>query len=279
VYERHGGSSGGTAGTAISTLGSVDREVLRRSMEPYSLSPIIGKQQKAPIELVSKLSLPRMFGGEAYRGSIMFAASNNIAVVQRTFGLFEVYHAEHGSDNDGICYGPDLIYTEFLRARNSFTAFFSSISLALSFASLLFKPTRYLFSKLVPKQGDGPSESELQKGHFVVTNITASAPPLEYGNTETMYVKTVIKGQMDPGYFSSAVMVAEAALAILLPLSSASQAGDAKPGSNNIPNLTALAKKGGLLTPMSAFGEVLIKRLEETGRFEVSSKVLKSIEN
>lgn len=96
VYERHGGSSGGTAATAISTLGSVDRQVLQRSMEPYALSPIIGKQEKAPFEFVSKLSLPRVFGGETYHGSVMFTASNNIAVVQRTFGLFEIYHAGHG---------------------------------------------------------------------------------------------------------------------------------------------------------------------------------------
>ena len=72
------------------------------------------------------------------------------------------------------------------------------------------------------------------------------------------------------------VMVAEAALAILLPLASASRPGDGKPSCSNIPNLTALAKQGGLLTPMSAFGEVLIKRMEETGKFEVSSEVLKS---
>jgi short subunit dehydrogenase-like uncharacterized protein len=72
-------------------------------------------------------------------------------------------------------------------------------------------------------------------------------------------------------------MVSEAALAILLPLASVSSSQSGSTGTepkNNISNLTPLARKGGLLTPMSAFGDVLIKRLEETGKFEVSSEVL-----
>jgi len=89
-----------------------------------------------------------------------------------------------------------------------------------------------------------------------------------------VYVKTVIEGKMDPGYYSSSVMVSEAALAILLRLSSASSSQpDGTKLENNITNLTPLARKGGLLTPMSAFGDVLIKRLEETGGIEISSEV------
>lgn len=38
--------------------------------------------------------------------------------------------------------------------------------------------------------------------------------------------------------------------------------------------LPLLARRGGILTPMTAFGDVLIKRLEATGRFEFSSSIV-----
>lgn len=38
--------------------------------------------------------------------------------------------------------------------------------------------------------------------------------------------------------------------------------------------LPALASKGGILTPMSALGDVLIERLKDTGRFEFTSEII-----
>lgn len=52
-------------------------------------------------------------------------------------------------------------------------------------------------------------------------------------------------------------MVAESALALLKPT-----------------KLTPIAQEGGILTPMSALGDVLIKRLKASGRFEVESEVI-----
>ena len=52
-------------------------------------------------------------------------------------------------------------------------------------------------------------------------------------------------------------MVAESALCLLNPS-----------------KLSPLAQEGGVLTPMSALGDVLIKRLKATGKFEVDSEVL-----
>jgi short subunit dehydrogenase-like uncharacterized protein len=96
VYDRKGGYSGGTAATTISTFGGVDHEVLQRSMEPYTLSPVVGKQPNIGFEFVSRLTMPKQFGGQTFNGSFSTMASINTAVVQRTFGQFEVYHEEHG---------------------------------------------------------------------------------------------------------------------------------------------------------------------------------------
>lgn len=65
------------------------------------------------------------------------------------------------------------------------------------------------------------------------------------------------------------VMISESALSILLPPRGAPRINK----KDNMANLTPLAHKGGILTPMSAFGDQLIKRLEDTGKFTFSSEV------
>jgi hypothetical protein len=66
-------------------------------------------------------------------------------------------------------------------------------------------------------------------------------------------------------------MIAESALCFLLPLVSKSKNDKPK---DNLHALPPLAREGGILTPMTAFGDVLLQRLEETGRFEFSSSVI-----
>ena len=53
-------------------------------------------------------------------------------------------------------------------------------------------------------------------------------------------------------------MISEAALALVF-------------DTNKLP---ALARRGGVLTPMSALGDVLIERLKETGRFRFTSQIV-----
>jgi len=129
----------------------------------------------------------------------------------------------------------------------------------------------------------------MQKGYFGVTNITTST------STPPVNVKTVIKGNGDPGYlltaskriqfedspwlsdlvlYPSSVMISESALCFLLPPVSEMSNSARTSGNSNIHALPDLAQGGGLLTPMTAFGDVLIQRLEETGRFEFSSSIL-----
>lgn len=103
---------------------------------------------------------------------------------------------------------------------------------------------------------------------MVVTNYTESA------SSPGTWAKSVMRGSGDPGYFLTACksfeshcilclrlinhclldMITECALAFVLDEAS----------------LPPLARVGGILTPATAFGEVLVKRLESTGlmRFE-----------
>ena len=70
------------------------------------------------------------------------------------------------------------------------------------------------------------------------------------------------------------VMIAESALCLLLPLVSESKNAIHDKPKDNLHALPSLAREGGILTPMTAFGDVLLQRLEETGRFEFSSSVI-----
>ena len=53
-------------------------------------------------------------------------------------------------------------------------------------------------------------------------------------------------------------MISEAALSLLL----------------DKPKLPAMGREGGILTPMTALGDVLIERLKKSSRFEIESAVL-----
>lgn len=130
--------------------------------------------------------------------------------------------------------------------------------------------------------------ADLEKGFLKLTNVTSAA------SSPDVQVKTVIRGKGDPGYLLTAsksscyliiiktkvscvcllVMISESALSFILPPPSESK--DLKPPgqNNNIHALPSFARQGGILTPMTAFGDVLIKRLEESQRFSFSSSFI-----
>ncbi|KAG6899461.1 hypothetical protein C0993_010140 [Termitomyces sp. T159_Od127] len=91
-------------------------------------------------------------------------------------------------------------------------------------------------------------------------------------STPPVHVKTVFKGDRDPGYALTAIMIAESALSLLLP--PISKPAPPSKASSLPEGLPDLAKKGGILTPMTAFGDVLITRLVDTGRFAYETRVV-----
>jgi short subunit dehydrogenase-like uncharacterized protein len=65
-------------------------------------------------------------------------------------------------------------------------------------------------------------------------------------------------------------MISESALSLILPQGSIQSSPEAARAA-----LPQLARRGGgIFTPMTAFGDVLIQRLEATGQFEISSSVV-----
>lgn len=87
----------------------------------------------------------------------------------------------------------------------------------------------------------------LERGRMNYVNVTVSDEP------SPRYAKTVIKGRGDPGTLLTAIMVAESALTLLLD------------------ELPPLAAGGGVLTPMTALGDGLVRRLRANERFEIQT--------
>lgn len=100
---------------------------------------------------------------------------------------------------------------------------------------------RALAKQFVPAPGSGPSESAMDNGSFRCELVGTSAS----GNQ----VRATVAGQGDPGNRATTKMVCEAAMALVR---------EAK-------QLPGGARLGGVLTPASALGEVLVERLQGVG--------------
>lgn len=97
-------------------------------------------------------------------------------------------------------------------------------------------PTRALLDRVLPSPGEGPSERTRERGHFRTETTGTSVDGARYRTTVAM------KG--DPGYAATAVMLGEAGLSLAL---------------DDLPGL------GGVLTPATAMGHLLVDRLRAAG--------------
>ncbi|KAI0645103.1 Saccharopine dehydrogenase-domain-containing protein [Trametes meyenii] len=257
--------SGGSSATLISMLEDVPRLKLEEAQSDYALSLIRGGPSPSP-----RLATPMPFSSPAKYGALWVMESANRAVVQRTYGLNQfaltsaraLYGEKHLQEKTEqlrpLSYGPKFRYAEYvIRGRGSFfsTVLYSTI-VATVMSLLYVTPIRWLVKKIMSKSGEGPTEEEMKKGFLKVTNYTATA------STPETWAKTVMSGKSDPGYLLTATMISECALGLLL--------DDA--------SLPFTARPGGVLTPATALGEVIVRRLEATGQMRFETEIVSGSE-
>lgn len=245
-----GGAPPGTIATFVVAHEDVPRPLLARSALDWALSPVPGARSPG-LRLVYRLGRRR--GAVAPFGTI------NRALVQRTAGLLALArlensladaHAEPPPPPPPV-YGPAFTYTEFIETGGAVSACFVSLVIAAVFVGLAsISPFRWLVKRLATQPGSGPADHTLEHGRLEYVNVTVSDEP------SPRYAKTIIKGRGDPGTLLTAAMVGESALALLLD------------------ELPPLAKGGGVLTPMVALGDNIIRRMEACGRFEITSGIV-----
>jgi short subunit dehydrogenase-like uncharacterized protein len=229
-----GSFSGGTLATLKGQLDDIKSNPGRRKivLDPYALSPDRGAEPN-----LGKEHDLRMVARDDELGWLapFLMASINTRNVRRSNAL------------QGWSYGRKFRYREVMGFGTDLTAPVKAglvtAGIGALAGGLAFGPTRSLLDRVLPSQGEGPSE-EMQKTGFFKIDIHAKT------SSGAHYVGRV-SAQGDPGYAATAVMLGETGLCLGL-------------------DGERLPDRAGVLTPATAMGDVLIDRLRAAGfTFEV----------
>ncbi len=220
-----GGFSGGTMASALATFEAIgrDRRLARTMADPFALTP--GFRGPAQPE-GDTAAYDDAAGG--WTGPFVMAAINT-KNVHRSNAL------------RGHPWGRDFVYDERMLTGSGASGERRAKALArnarLQSAVLGFGPARELLRRLaLPKPGQGPSQRERDSGRYEVLFIGDGAPG--------RHLRTVVRGDRDPGYGSTCKLISESALCL------AQDLGHAMAG-------------GGIWTPGAAMGLALVRRLQD----------------
>ncbi len=224
VAAMRGGASGGTVASMLNVMKEVagNPQLRRELSNPYSLCPPNEKQRTVRQPNANRLKKDHVF--EGWVAPFVMAAINS-RVVHRTNAL------------TGYRYGEDFRYDEAMLmgggTRGYLRALGLTSGLGVDVAAAVFGPTRALLEKTVlPKPGEGPSLEAQARGSFDFRLWGTTV------NGQT--VRARVTGDRDPGYGSTAKMLAQAGLCLLRDVESA---------------------HGGFWTPAALMGDALIDRL------------------
>ena len=230
VLERvRGGFSGGTLDSLRGQLDEMRRDPAKRRLsgDPYALSPDRAKEP----DLGKERDLQSVERNDELGWLAPFVmATINTRVVRRSNAL------------QGHAYGSRFRYREVQSAGTGRLAPVMAGAIVAGLGGLVagmsFGPTRKLLDKVLPSPGEGPSEKTQQRGFYEIAI---------HGKTTSgrTYVSRVVQ-QGDPGYAATAVLLGESALCLAL-------------------DADRLPQGGGVLTPATAMGDVLIERLTVSG--------------
>jgi len=224
VAKIRGGASGGTIASMINMVkeASGDADLRRQLQDPYSLCPP-GHGFSARQHDV------QMAFDDEYKSWIapFVMAAINARVVHRSNAL---------SNNS---YGADFLYEEAMvtggggggkRAARAISWGMTGMMLGL-----LVPPLRWLLENhILPKPGEGPSEQAQLNGAYDLVFLGTTP-----GGDK---IRCRVTGDRDPGYGSTAKMLAQAAACL----------------ARDVPESTA----GGFWTPATLMGDKLIRRLQ-----------------
>jgi short subunit dehydrogenase-like uncharacterized protein len=238
VAKMSGGLSGGTISSLFTIMEQAksDREVRRLLFDPHGLDPERGTASKDPFEDDQRAI---KFDKDIGRWTAPFVmAAVNTRMVRRS-------HAILKSENQKG-YGPHFRYNEAMSFAKG-PAGLAAASLVVAglgafMAAAAIDPVRGLLERTVlPAPGEGPSKEQQERGFFEMRIVAKT----ESGKKITGR----IAGNKDPGYGQTAVMLAESAMCL----------------AKDISGEDALPERFGVLTPATAMGMPLVKRLRAAG--------------
>lgn len=227
VKKLKGGASGGT----IASLLNITREAAK--------NPLLRKELKNPYSICSPEQQYHVrqhnIGKAEYDEDVSAWLSPFVMAAINT----RIVHRSNSLLNSA--YGSEFYYDEAMmtgdgskgkqRARNmiwGLNAFMIAAAIA---------PTRWVLEKFIlPKPGEGPTPEEQENGYFEFIFVAET----DAGEK----TKTIVTGDKDPGYGSTAKMLGQAALCLAF-------------------DIDHSEKKGGFWTPSTVFENKLIERLTQ----------------
>lgn len=230
LAKARGGLSGGTIDSARAQLDAVgaDRSLLKVVFDPYALSP-------------DRASEPDL-GDERDVRSVFREADTGQWVGPFVMAPFNTRIVRRSNALQGHAYGRRFRYREVMAhgrgRRGQARATLFSAGLGAAYALLGNPRTRPWFDRVAPKPGEGPDEAARRAGWFEMRVRSTTDSGRRY--------QSRVAAQGDPGYAATAVMLAQAALALALD-------GDRLPPA------------AGVLTPVTGLGTVLVDRLRARG--------------
>ncbi len=234
-FSMRGGLNGGTLASALNALDTGDAKLMD---DPFLLNP----PGTAPTDAgahADPLAPHRDTDFGAWVGPFVMGPINT-RVVRRSAALLGA-----APSADASPFAPSFRYQEYLRfgrgAAAALAAAGASAAMQAGRGAMKLKTARRLAAALAPAPGEGPSQRTMDRGSFRCELVARG----ERGAV----VRGRIAGTGDPGNRATTRFVCEAALALVLD-------ADALPGGHGL---------GGVLTPSTAFGDVLVRRLQAAG--------------
>jgi short subunit dehydrogenase-like uncharacterized protein len=221
-----GGASGGTIASMMVMMEQMSKDAsIRQELEnPYSLNP--AGEQSGPDGLDDNRAI---YDEDFVQWTSPFVmAAVNARVVRRSNALA------------GYPYGKEFEYCERQLTgedkRGQKKAKNIALGSKLTPVFMALGPIRKLAGRFLPKPGEGPTPEEQRNGHFEMFFHGQNAD-----GSQT--VRTRVSGDRDPGYGATSRMLGESAVCL---------ARD------------ELSCPGGVWTPASAMGNLLIERLQQS---------------
>jgi short subunit dehydrogenase-like uncharacterized protein len=228
VKAMKGTASGGTVASLMNVVKEAAKDAaLRKELaNPYALCP---RDFTPKVKQANTVFATFDKDYQVWTAPFVMAGVNTRIVFRSNALLNGAYDDEKGG---AFKYDEAMMTGRGTAGRIAATQY--SVGLGGFVAAAALKPGRWILEKFLPAPGEGPSQSSQDNGFYDLrfTGRTAGGE----------VIKTKVTGDKDPGYGSTAKMLAQAALCLLHDV-------DKKPG--------------GFWTPASLFGNHLIKRLEK----------------
>jgi short subunit dehydrogenase-like uncharacterized protein len=229
-FQMQGGFNGGTLASGFNMVDSGRWPQMR---DPFLLNA-------AP-----EHSLPKIEGSKdpewiAYDREIgtwvspFFMGIVNTRVVRRSCSLYDQWQES---------YGENFTYQEYFKFDPPLAQLQAAGMMAgmILFAYAQSSPLRHLLQSYLPQPGNGPTEQEMAAGWFRCDVIGIA--------TDGRRVRGTIADRGDPGNIATTKFSCESALSLVM----------------NIHELPGQEQRGGVLTPATGLGDVLLERLREAG--------------